>query len=275
VIDPVVKIAVEGHVDDLYALSLLFPKGACPDLHVVTAITGAKDGLLDRVQNADRRETFVTGNRCLSLIAARQPQEAGWIAREIIAPLNGYAVLADSNFTPVVPVSASWEGEGFSGGAIFRSAVPHQTARLVTTNRHGLLKELLPNRVAFMTENPLAAYAALVLGGRPSWAEYYRLLEDIAGHRGTTLDKLPEAGLAKRQALNGFKTAANNRAFGRHGTSKRNTSLSQEALMNLLEAREFIRTVVSTWLDIECGGRMPRDRVDGGPLRFGLDDTSR
>ena len=42
--------------------------------------------------------------------------------------------------------------------------------------------------------------------------------------------------------------------------------------MNLLEAREFVRRVVSSWLDVECGDRMPRDRVDGGPLRFGLDD---
>ena len=83
---------------------------------------------------------------------------------------------------------------------------------------------------------------------------------------------MAEAGLAKRQALNGFKMAANNRAFGRHGASKRDTSLSQEALMNLLEAREFVRDVVTAWLDLECGGRLPRDRVDGGPLRFGLDD---
>jgi hypothetical protein len=99
-------------------------------------------------------------------------------------------------------------------------------------------------------------------------------LEDIAGARKTTLDKLPEAGLAKRQALDAFKKAANNCAFGRHGTSKRDTSLPQDALMNLLEAREFVRRVVSTWLDSECGGRMPRDRVDGGPLRFGLDDPA-
>ena len=125
-----------------------------------------------------------------------------------------------------------------------------------------------------MRENPLAAYAAAVIAGSPSWADYYRLLEDIAGHRGTTLDKLPEAGLAERQALNGFKMAANNRAFGRHGTSKRNTTLSQVALMDLLEAREFVRRVVTTWLDLECGGRMPRDRVDGGQLRFGLDDPT-
>jgi hypothetical protein len=90
-----------------------------------------------------------------------------------------------------------------------------------------------------MSENPLAAYAAAVIAGPPSWAEYYRLLEDMSGHRGTTLDKLPEVGLAKRKALNGFKMAANNRAFGRHGASKRDTSLSQDALMNLLQAREF------------------------------------
>lgn len=271
--EPIVKIQIEGHVDDLYALSLLFPEGACPDLHVVTGIKGAKEGLLDRVQNADCRLTYVTGERCLPIIGARGPREAGWIAGEIIAPFNGYATLADSNFTPVVPVSASWNWKGGSGGTVFGSTVPNCPTRAITTKRHPVLQELLPTRVAFMSENPLAAYAASVLAGQPSWADYYRLLEDIAGHRETTLDKLPEAGLAKRQALDAFKKAANNRAFGRHGTSKRDTSLSQDALMNLLEAREFVRTVVSTWLDAECGGRMPRDRVDGGPLRFGLDDA--
>ena len=36
--ESVVKIHVDGHIDDLYALSLLFPEGAYPDLHIVTAI---------------------------------------------------------------------------------------------------------------------------------------------------------------------------------------------------------------------------------------------
>lgn len=268
--EPVVKIRVDGHVDDLYALSLLFPEGAYPDLHVVTAIKGAKDGLFDRVQNTDSRETHVTGQGCLPIIGARS-LEGGWIARAIIAPLNGYATLADSNFKPVEPVSASWVVKGDSGEAMFGSIVPNRPTRAISTNRHPALKELLPNRVAFMSENPLAAYAASVLAGQPSWADYYRLLEDIAGLRETSLDKLPDTGLASQQALDAFKKAANNRAFGRHGMSKRNVNLSQEELMNLLEAREFVRRVVSTWLDTECGGRMPRDRVDGGPLRFGLD----
>jgi hypothetical protein len=85
---PIVKIQLNGHVDDLYALSLLFPEDACPDLYVVTQIIGAKDGLFDRVRNADRRETYVTGDGCLPLIETQKPKEAGWVAREIIAPLN-------------------------------------------------------------------------------------------------------------------------------------------------------------------------------------------
>lgn len=268
---PIVKIMLDGHVDDLYALALLFPKGVLPGLFIVTHITGIKDGLLDRVQNADHRETYLTGDGCLSLIDAHGLEELLWEAREIIAPLNGYAVLADSNFKPVVPVSVSCKQKAGSRYAVFGSPGSNRPTRLIATNRHDLIRELLPTRVTFMSENPLAAYAAAVIAEQPSWADYYRLLEDIAGHRGTTLDKLSEAGLAERRALNGFKLAANNRAFGRHGLSKRNTSLSQGALMSLLEAREFVRTVVSRWLDIECGGRMPRDRVDGGPLRFGLD----
>jgi hypothetical protein len=126
-------------------------------------------------------------------------------------------------------------------------------------------------RVELMTRKPLAAYAAAVVAGQPNWAEYYRLLEDIAGDVGTTLDKLSEAGLAKRPALKAFASAANNRAFGRHGTSKRSKDVDQSALMNLLEAREFVRGVVTRWLDAQCGDILPTDRVDGGPLRFGLD----
>ena len=41
--------------------------------------------------------------------------------------------------------------------------------------------------------------------------------------------------------------------------------------MNRLEAREFVRGVVTRWLDAPCGDVLPTDRVDGGPLRFGLD----
>jgi hypothetical protein len=154
----------------------------------------------------------------------------------------------------------------------FGSSPSNYPTRLITTNRHAKLAELRNSRVTFMVNSPLGAYAAAVVAGPPSWADYYRLLEDIAGHRGTTLDKLAEAGLADRQGLNGFKNAANNRAFGRHGASKRNLGIPQESLMNLLEAREFVRRVVTSWLDAECGDRMPRDRVDGGPLRFGLDN---
>jgi hypothetical protein len=86
-----VKFMLDGHVDDLYALSLLFSAGAHPDLHVVTQITGAKDGLLDRVQNADHRETYLTGDHCLWVFEARPLVEKRWAAMEILAPLNGYA----------------------------------------------------------------------------------------------------------------------------------------------------------------------------------------
>lgn len=267
-----IKIYVEGLVDDLYAISLLFPEGAYPDLYVVTGIKGHKDGLLDRVSNADDPKTYVAGPGCLPLLEADKYGAASWVAREIIAPLNGYAVLADSNFKPVEPVSATIEGDGIHGTMIFGSARSNRPTRLITTNSHAKITELRNCRVSFMVDNPLAAYAAGVIAGPPSWADYYRLLEDIAGSRGTTIDKLAEAGLAERQALDGFKSAANNRAFGRHGLSKRNTDIPQESLMNLLEAREFVRRAVASWLDAECGGRMPRNRVDGGPLRFGLDE---
>src|SRR5688572_16776643 len=109
----------------------------------------------------------------------------------------------------------------------------------------------MPKRVAFMTQTLLAAQAAAIVAGPPSWAEYYRLLEDIAGHRGTTLDKFAKTGLAPASTLKAFKMAANNRVSGRHGLAKRDPNLRQEELMNLLEAREFVRQVVSAWLDVE------------------------
>lgn len=261
-------------MDDLYALSLLFPEGAYPGLHIVTQVIGGKVGLLDRVENDEHTETYLTGDGCSPLIERWGHQDLEWLAVELLAPLNGYAVLSDSNFQPVVPIGASYiASRGDSGFATFEPNIPNRPTRAITTNRHHLLKDLLPTRVAFMSENLLATQAAAIIAEPPSWADYYRLLEDIAGHRGTTLDKLAETGLATPQALKAFKMAANNRASGRHGTSKRNTGLLQNELMNLLEAREFVRTVVSAWLDLECGGRLPRDRVDGGPLRFGLDGS--
>lgn len=83
-----IKIFVEGHVDDLYALSLLFPEGAYPGLHVVTGLKGEKHRPFDRVTDASDRKTYVTGEGCLPLLATRRHDEAGWVAREILAPLR-------------------------------------------------------------------------------------------------------------------------------------------------------------------------------------------
>src|SRR5687768_6757069 len=100
-----IRLFVGGHVDDLYALSLLFPEGAYEGLHVVTALKGRKDGSLDRVTDASDSKTYVTGDGCSPLLEASDYGAGGWVAREILAPLNGYAVLADSNYKPVWPVS--------------------------------------------------------------------------------------------------------------------------------------------------------------------------
>lgn len=267
-----IKLFVDGHVDDLYALSLLFPEGAYSDLHVVTGLKGEKNGPFDRVTDVSDRRTYVTGDGCRPLVEAQGYGAAGWVAREILAPLNGYAVLADSNFIPVIPISAEFRHEHGGGGMTFGERVSEAPQRGITVDRHPNLAAMRNSRVDLMTSKPLAAYAAFVVAGQPNWAEYYRLLEDIAGDSGTTLDKMTDVGLAKRQALNAFKAAANNRAFGRHGVSKRDTTIDPATLMNLLEAREFVRGVVTKWLDAQCGDVMPTDRVDGGPLRFGLDD---
>lgn len=266
-----IKIYVTGHVDDLYALALLFPEGAYPGLTVVTGLKGAKDGSWDRVTDASDPSTYVTGEGCAPLLEANRYGAAHWVAKEILAPLNGYAVLADSNFVPVEPVSADVRYEGGWTGMTFGTSASNAPRRLISVARHPFMADRRNPRVRLMSEMPLAAYAASVIAGTPNWAEYYRILEDIAGERGTTLDKLAEADLAKRQALNAFKAAANNRAFGRHGASKRDITIDQSTLMNLVEAREFVRGVVTRWLDQLCGDTMPTDRVDGGALRFGLD----
>lgn len=268
-----IKLFVEGHVDDLYALHLLFPEGAFEGLHVVTALIGQKDGSLDRVTDASDRSTYITGDGCASLLEANNYGAVRWVAREILAPLNGYAALADSNFNPVWPVSAECSGNhGITTYMVFGESESKAPRRLITVARHKLLASARNGRVELMTTKPLAAYAALVVAAQPKWADYYRLLEDIGGDCATTLDKLTDVGLAERPALNAFKAAANNRAFGRHGASKRDASLDQSTLMNLLEARQFVRSVVTKWFDFHCGDRMPTDRVDGGPLRFGLDN---
>lgn len=266
-----VKIFVDGHVDDLYALALLFPEGAYPGLHVVTELKGRKDGMLDRVDDAESRSTYVTGEGCLPLFENTHFQYGRWIAQEILSPLNGYAALSDANFSPVVPVSASYKSNAATGNMIFRDETPNRPTRLITVNKSPSIHELLRDRVNLMADDPLAAYAANVMSAEPSWADYYRLLEDIAGRLGSSLDKLDATGVAERQPLNAFKRGANNRTFGRHGASKRSAGIDQSELMNLLEAREFVRRVVSAWFDLVCGGYLPRDRVDGPPLRFGLD----
>lgn len=267
-----IRIFVDGHVDDLYALSLLFPENAFPRLHVVTGLVGGKDGLHDRVTDVTNRRTYVTGDGCLPLLEAEGYGAAGWVAREILAPLNGYAVLADSNFTPVVPVSAEIRNPHGWRGMTFGQSPSPNPRRAISVDRHPNLSAMRNRRVELMTAKPLAAYAAAVIAGRPNWADYFRLLEDIAGDVGTTIDKLSTTGLAQRPALKAFTSAANNRVFGRHGASKRSKAIDQSQLMNLLEAREFVRGVVTRWLDAQCGDVLPTDRVDGGPLRFGLDD---
>ncbi|MBB4116425.1 hypothetical protein FHT80_005799 [Rhizobium sp. BK226] len=275
--ETIFKIFVTGHVDDLFALSLLFHEGAMPDFYVVTAIEGEKDRLFDRVTNVDNRQTYVSGPGCAPLfdfLGQTTQFERDLVAREIIAPLNGFAALTDSNFKPVVPVSASYDSRGGSGHMSLGTDRSNRPTRAIVTNRHPRLQELMPSRVSLILKEPLVAKATAVIAGPPSWSEYYRILEDIAGHRNTSLERLAEKGLAARLPLVEFKKAANNHIAGRHGASKRDSSLLADDMMNLLEAREFVRSVVTKWIDDQCGTTFPTDRVDGGPLRFGLDDDN-
>jgi hypothetical protein len=266
------SMKLAGRAEDLLTLALLFPEGAFPDFAVWTGIVGAKAGIMDRVVDAADTSTVLTGSVCLGLLKARDPRSAAWIAREILAPLNGYAALADANFTPVSAVSAEIVRGGSTTWMSFDNTAPVRPRGLISAARHPALQERMASRVDLMSRSPLAAYAALVIAGEPSWTDYYRLLEDIAWMKETTIDKLHGTGLTRQRPLKEFTKAANNRAFARHGLSKRDIDLAEEDMMTLLEAREFVRQVVNAWLDEQCGDVMPRDRVDGPPLRFGLDD---
>ena len=86
---------ITGRAEDLLALAPLFPDGAYPGVAVHTAIVGEKLGLLDRVVDNSDTATFVSGATCLSLADATDARSAGWIAREILAPLNSYASIKD------------------------------------------------------------------------------------------------------------------------------------------------------------------------------------
>lgn len=271
-LDETVRLFLSGHPDDLYALSLLFPEGMHPDLVVRTSITGRKDGMFDRVEISTGAETYVTGAYCLPLIDERGLADAKWIASEIIAPLNGIASLADSSFVPVLPRSAEWSRDGITGWMHFDFSPRRPPARVITVGLVAHRSAEVTERLSLMSRDPLAAYAGLVMANPPTWTEYYRVLEDIAASVGSSISRLHEAGLADQRQLKEFTKAANNRVFGRHGGIRAGSAPRQAELMNLLEAREFVRNVVSAWLDRRCGGRLPRDRVNGGPLRFGLDD---
>lgn len=268
-----IRVYLDGHVDDLYTLSLIFPESRSPDHFVVTEILGIKDRALDRVSDPSNMSTYASGPAWLRILRQPSPEATLWAARAVLAPLNGYAVLADSNYRPVWPVSAAYEVHGAAGEVIFPQPQLKTPRRLITVDRHQGLRDARDARVALMSSDPLAQRASATIGAAPNWADYYRLLEDIAGDLSTALDKLDGIGLARREALKAFKQAANNDPLGRHGASKRSRNIDTKSLMTLLEAREFMRGVVTRWMDQKCGNKMPTDRVDGGALRFGLDDN--
>lgn len=266
-----VRIHLSGFPEDLFTFALLFPEGRLPNLHVTTQIVGTKDHTMDRVADATNTETVLQGPGCLPLADFPTVESARWTALEIMAPLQGFAALADANFTPLEPVSATIEGRGMQGFFDLRAPSNHQRLRLISADRLPIQRAAMPARVELMTSNPLAAYAGAVICGSPSWTEYYRVLEDIAGECDKTISRLHETGLISRDLQRAFTNAANNRIWGRHGGSGRTYEGDQRDLMNLLEAREVVRRVVTGWMDQVCGDYLPRDRVDGPALRFGLE----
>lgn len=267
-----VSVLLTGFPEDLLTLAMLFPEGRLPNVFVTTQVIGRKDGLMDRVSDASNTETVLEGPGCVRLTHVPHFESARWTALEILAPLNGFASLADANFVPVQPVSASFAGGGVTGHIDLRPSVAVRRHRLISADRVPQQRAAMPSRVELMSSNPLAAYAGAVIAATPSWTDYYRVLEDIAAACGTDISKLHQTGLISHALQREFTKAANNRMNGRHGASGRKFDGDERDLMNLLEAREVVRRVVSGWMDCICGGYLPRDRVDGPALRFGLDN---
>ena len=267
-----VRIYLSGFPEDLFTLALLFPEGRLEDLYVTSQVQGGRDGIMHRVTDATQTETILRGPGCRRLADVTGFDTARWTALEILAPLNGFATLADSNFVPIDVVRASFEGAERWGSFDLRALTPQRRERLIAADRHQAQRDAMAARVRLMSEDPLAAYAGAVIAGPPSWTDYYRLLEDIAGRFEVRIDRLHQTGLATHGQQRAFTRAANNRLFGRHGESGRSFEGDQRDLMTLLDAKEFVRRVVSAWLDRLCGDYMPRDRVDGPALRFGLDE---
>lgn len=264
-----VKIYLKGHVDDLYALSLLFSEGAHCDYFISTSIVGEKAKLMDVVTDAKDKTTYLSGPACNRLFAGQDMWTQRAIAYDILQPVNGYATLCDSNYNPVFPVSAEYKTKGGSGHIVF--PVDHKPSRQISVARHSSLKDLLKSRVDFIESNWTAQNAVNVLGQAPNWAAYYKIMEDIAGEEKISLSRLHRRGFVDEKLMSDFMHAANNQLNGRHGASGRKSKANHLDLMNLLEAREAVRQFVTSWLDYKCGDKLPRDRVDGGGLRFGLE----
>jgi len=268
-----VKVWIEGYSADLYGLSLLYCEGVSEDFQVVTEILGEPRYGLHAVTNTAVKRTYVTGLGVQAVEAAYDHRTAKAICDAALRPLNGYAILCDANFVPVKAVAASVQTTNGTREIVFAN---NKRQGLITSmGRHENLKLKMQERVEFMRQNEVASRAMRTLGERPGWSPYSRLLEDIAGHTSKTLATLHTIDLMTPEQNNAFTKAANNRREleenPRHGFSKQNNSVDQASLMNLVEARELVRSAVSKWIDREVGNRMPTCMVDHmGELRFGI-----
>lgn len=114
--------------------------------------------------------------------------------RKSSPPLNDYAVLADSNYVPVDPVSADIKHEHGWTSMSFGTAMSKAPRRVISVDRHPLMAERRNARVELMASMPLAAYAASVIAGSPGDVV---IMDNLPAHKGAAVRHAIEASGAR------------------------------------------------------------------------------
>lgn len=217
-----IKIWIEGRPADLYGLSLLFASGVSGDYTVVTKVTGEPTNVLHRVTDSKNRRTYVTGEMTDQVLIAMDDPTAEMVCYQLLKPLNAYAVLIDSSFVPVRAVSVDIKTA--SGYRHFIFGNSGRASKITTLGRHSTLQERMPERIKFLKTSHIARESLEILGQRPSWSRYYRLLENVAKDCNTTISKINKTGFMTARQKTEFTKAANNsmQAYEdpRHGYAK-------------------------------------------------------
>lgn len=204
------------------------------------------------------------------------------LLKPIIARINALASTLDPNFRGVYPVGGliripSGPNVHFS----YEETIPSKT--ISTLGRHEKQFESLKDRWELADGDDTICLIMDSFLEPPTWNAIAACFENIEYYLGAGRAKLHEHKLMYPEQENEFGNAANNRvdrkSGSRHGKKAQNQKFSieeQAEWMNLKEARELHRQVVSRFLDSLTGHRTAYEPLDSinEILRFGLDTYS-